>query len=399
VHRLLRPNNLIPALLQVSYSLICEPFEEDDTDSTPQRWGIEILDAILLSMHIPKASVFPQVLTKAGEFVNQSANQDVRKGGFVILAIMAEGCGNLLVDKLPALLPVACAAMVDTNPQTSSVKVRMAACVVIEQFADHLHPDISQYHSMVLPNLMRVLANPHEHDMVKEKCCSALDVFCQHLDEDIGRYIADVVPALITFVNSPLQHVSRSAMSAIKAVASAAKERFEPYLVQCMQVVGAFLVREDEESLRQRCCATECIGSMGVAVGKARFCAPLSPEPGQNYYDMSFHMVVKSFALDFFELRESAYLYFAEMCEMMGEDFAPRLPIVMPLFPLAICPSPRVPVPAFPCRGCVQPEAEGIAVDGPVAICAALRQDDRGTRGGNATTAERSRLERDPSSP
>jgi len=329
VHKLLRPNNLIPALLEVSYALICEPFDEGDDDSTPQRWGIEILDAILLSMHVPKRDVFPPVLAKAGELVQQSANQDARKGGFVILAIMAEGCSNLLVDKLSALLPIACAAMVDGA--SSSVKVRMAACVVVEQFADHLHPDISQYHELVLPHLMRVLANPAEHDVVKEKCCSALDVFCQHLDEDIGRYLDQIVPALISFVQSPLQNVSRSAMSAIRAVASAAKERFEPYLVQCMTAVGAFLMRTDEESLRQRCNATECIGSMGAAVGKARFCAPFAPEPGQNYYDMSFHLVVKSFELDFFELRESAFMYFAEMCEMMGEGFAPRLPIVMPL--------------------------------------------------------------------
>ena len=330
VHKLLKPTNLIPALLEVSYKLVVEPFDEDDTDATPQRWGIEILDAVLLNIHIAKKDVFPGVLGKAGELVQDQVNQDRRKGGFVILAIMAEGCGQLLVDRLPQLIPVACAAMV-ASPATSSVKVRMAACIVIEQFADHLHPDISAYHEKILPTLMAVLANPAEHDMVKEKCCSALDVFCQHLDSDIGRYLSTVVPSLLQFIASPLQHVSRSAMSAVAAVASAAKELFEPYVGPAMAAVGGFLSRTDEESLRQRCNATQCIGSIGSAVGKARFCAPLSAEAGQNYYDLSFHMVVTGFTLDFFELRESSFMFFAEMCEMMGEDFAPRLSVVMPL--------------------------------------------------------------------
>lgn len=180
VHKLLRPQNLIPALLEVSYALVVEPFEEDDSDATPQRWGIEILDAILLNIHIAKKDVFAGVLSKAGELV-QSQNQEHRKGGFVILAIMADGCGQQLIDRLPSLIPVACAAMVQ-SPSESTVKVRMAACIVIEQFADHLHPDISAYHERILPHLMQVLANPNEHDMVKEKCCSALDVFCKSLD-------------------------------------------------------------------------------------------------------------------------------------------------------------------------------------------------------------------------
>lgn len=329
-HKLLKPTNLIPALMQVAYQLVCEPFDDDDDEYvTPQMLGIEILDAILLSLHIPKKDVFPSLMAKVSELI-VSPNADQRKGGLVVLAVMSEGCGNILVDHLAQLVPVACAACLPT-PEMQSVKVRMSACMVIEQFADHLHPDISAYHDAILPCLLQVITNPSEHDMVKEKCCSALDVFCQHLDSDIGRYIALIVPALIQAVNDPLTHVSESAISAIKAVAQAAKELFEPYLNQCMQVVGAFMMKTDEESLRQRCRATECIGAMGAAVGKARFSQPMSDQPGQNFYDISFHMVTQSFSLDYFELRESSYLFFADMCEMMGEEFAPRLTVVMPL--------------------------------------------------------------------
>ena len=328
--RLLKPNNLIPSLLQVIYRLVCEPFDDDDDELiTPQLLGIEMLDAMLLNLHIPKKDVYPALMTKIGELLG-SPNSDERKGGLVMMAVMAEGCGNLIIDRLSQLVPIACQACLNT-PQNQSVKVRMSACVVIEQFADHLHPDISAYHEHILPTLLQVLTNPNEHDMVKEKCCSALDVFCQHLDSDIGRYITTIVPALIKVVNDPLTHVSRSAISAIKAVAYAAKEQFEPYLNECMQVVGAFLMKEDEDSLRQRCMATECIGAMGVAVGKERFCRPMSDQPGQNFYDLAFHMVIQSFALEYFELRESCYLFFADMVEMMGEDFAPRLSVVMPL--------------------------------------------------------------------
>ena len=120
-------------------------------------------------------------------------------------------------------------------------------------------------------------------------------------------------------------------MSAIAAVASAAKELFEPYLNAAMTAVGVYLTRTDEESLRQRCNATQTVGAMGLAVGKARFTAPLSAAPGQNYYDLSFHHVISGFTLDYFELRESSFMFISDMCEMMGEDFAPRLPIVMPL--------------------------------------------------------------------
>jgi hypothetical protein len=144
--RLLKPVNLIPALLQVAFGLVCEPYnEDDDSSATPQYIGVTILDAIMAHQHIPKKDVFPIVLARVGELVH-SADPDQRKGGFVTMAVMAEGCGPLVVDRLETLVPIACAACAFTEANT--VPIRMAACIVIEQFADHLHPDISQYHQV-----------------------------------------------------------------------------------------------------------------------------------------------------------------------------------------------------------------------------------------------------------
>jgi len=335
VHRLLKPVNLIPNLFKVSYKLLTEIFEDEEEMITPQLLAVGILDAILLNLHIPKKDTYPLLLNKADGFLQSSRDED-RKAGFIILAVMAEGCNQLIVDRLAQLVPVACAGLRYHPPHgapntESAVKVRINAAIAIEEFADKLHPDISAYHSTILPVLMDALTNPNEHDMVKEKACGALDVFVQHLDEHIGQYVQAIVPQLLSLVSSKLSHVSQSAISALGAVALAAKKDFEPYLNASMEALGPFLMATDEESLGQRCRATGTVGKLGLAVGKERFCQPFAPEPGQNFYDLSFHLVVKGFALEYFELRENAYMCFADWAEMMGEEFAPRLSVVMPL--------------------------------------------------------------------
>lgn len=281
VHRLLRPVNLIPALIEVAYKLITEPFDEEEaaeTGMSPQTMGLEILDAILLNLHIPKKDVFPPMYAKAAQFISTNSS-DTRKGGYVLLSVMSEGAHEYMCDRLSEMIPIALAGLQPS--EVNNAQVRLAATIAIEQFAEHLSPDVDKYHSSVLPALLTVIAREGENDVVRERACGALDVFCQQLEEEVGAYIEAIMPPLMSLVPSSQPHISRSAMSAIKAVATAAKGKFEPYLQQCMVLVGAYLPRTDDEGLQQRCYATQCVGAMGLAVGKERFCRPINDQPGE----------------------------------------------------------------------------------------------------------------------
>jgi hypothetical protein len=52
---------------------------------------------------------------QAAPVLMQSANAMERKGGLVILAVMAEGCKDLFLEALPQLMPVVCGGFSDAN--------------------------------------------------------------------------------------------------------------------------------------------------------------------------------------------------------------------------------------------------------------------------------------------
>lgn len=95
-----------------------------------------------LIKNVPTEHAFVPLMTACSDLVH-SKNPSERKGGFVVLAIVAENCSALLTDKLGPYLALICESISDSDRL-----VRAAACVALTQFADCAQPHVLHFHNV-----------------------------------------------------------------------------------------------------------------------------------------------------------------------------------------------------------------------------------------------------------
>ncbi len=244
----LTKHKLVEGILKAALILIVEPFKDvfDVTEMTPQKIGVELLDHVILS-GVPKKNVY-QICMRTANDLLKSQNEHDRKGAFVILAVMAEGCADLLKEVLKPMLETICNGVKD-----QSAVVRGAACVALSQFADHIQPEVTEYHQLVLPHLLHALGNDKESGMVKKKCCLALDVFCENLGEEIVPYIDPLMRRMAELLKSKDPLIQASVISAIKSTAGAAGAAYKPYYVDTIKIMIQLMSQTSDEMLTLRC--------------------------------------------------------------------------------------------------------------------------------------------------
>ena len=134
---------LVEHLIKAAFMLLIQPDRNPFAagEMTAQKIGVDLLDA--LSMEMPNKKEIFQICLANALNICQSQNYFERKGGHVVLAVLAEGCSEFLKENLKQLLDVICLGIKDSEPL-----VREAACVALTQFSDHVQPDITEYHAV-----------------------------------------------------------------------------------------------------------------------------------------------------------------------------------------------------------------------------------------------------------
>lgn len=314
-------HKLVEDCLKCGFALAVEPAEDaiDPGEMTPQKIAVEIIDAIVL--HVNRSMTFAPTMSHAIELV-KSSNHFHRKGGFLILSVMAEGCSEQLTEHLPSLLGVICNGIKDPVPT-----VRASACVCLTQFADHMGEDMVKHHQVVIPHLFLAIDNSGGSSLVRSKACVSLEVFCENMGKEILPYLDGLMKKLVMLLQTADEKVQQAAISAIKATAAAAQEAFLPYAEPIMKMMMSLLAVTKDEHLVMRARAMECCGSIALAIGKDKF---------NVYFQDVLRAAVAGMELDFFELREATYHFFGGLAEAYENDFTPLLPTVMS-FLLATC--------------------------------------------------------------
>lgn len=315
-------HNLVDPLLTCCFRLCVEPFADsfEVGEMTPQKLAVEILDS--LALNTPKQRVYELSMQNASGLLQAGQSEHSRKGGLVIIAVLAEGLAELLKKHLPDLLRVICSSTKD--PSSS---VRSAAAVALTQFSDYLQPEVLDYHEMVLPHVFELLKNPQETLSVKKRTCTAVEVFTEHLNTDLLPYTQGLMEMLVVLLRTGDTSLQESAVSAMKSVAKATGEKFLPFFPDTIRMMGEIMTRKEDDLLNLRAQATECVGCIALAVGKEAF---------QPFLNDFMKLVIEGTTLDYFQLREAAHNFFANIALLLGPDFAAVLPLVMPLL-LATC--------------------------------------------------------------
>lgn len=106
-------------------------------------------------------------------------------------------------------------------------------------------------------------------------------------------------------------------------------EAFVPYYQSLVGMMKQLMTVTEDQDLILRCRATECMGLMALAVG---------PELFAPHLEECIKLGVEGCALDYVELREYTYGFFAHVAQATKADFVRFLPIIMPLL-IASCDS------------------------------------------------------------
>ena len=284
---------------------------EDSPTETSMAQGT--LD--MLACEIPKKYIFQPTMSRCISRL-QSPSAGARKAGMAGLGVIAEGCAEPLREHLADVMPHVLSAAGDADSQ-----VRECACFALGQISEHCQPEVLSYASQILPIVFALLDDTTVS--VQATSCYVLEMFCERLEPDAVRPLLDpLVRKLAAMLEATTKRsVQEMAVAALAATAVAAEEEFTPYVGGVAALMTKLMMLQEERLYSLRGRALECMGHMAIAVGKQTF---------RPYFTGTMQCACDGLATDSTDLHEFAYAAFANLAKVMGEEFAPVLPELVP---------------------------------------------------------------------
>ncbi|XP_061660826.1 importin-4 isoform X2 [Syngnathoides biaculeatus] len=251
--------------------------EDDDGDETdndnPQHCAAQIIDT--MALHMPPEKLFNQLMPLTQACL-ASDNPYERKGGLMCLAVLAEGCADHICTKmLSSVLQTVCQSLSDGNQV-----VRSAALFALGQFSEHLQPEVSKHCEQLMPLLLGYLSSLNQAKVGHvTKAFYALENFMENLGADIEPYLPTLMDTMLSALNSTDSlKIKALIVSAIGAIANAAKELLVPYFPQVIESLKGFLNTTTTEEMRSlQIQSLDTLSVLARTIGKEVF-SPLAAE-------------------------------------------------------------------------------------------------------------------------
>lgn len=286
----------------------------DDLDS-PTETSMAQGTMDMIACQIPKKYVFQQTMEMCISRL-QSTNANHRKAGIACLGVIAEGCAEPFRVHLPEIMP-----HILNSAKDPSVFVRECACFALGQLSEHCQPEVMGYSEQVLPIVFSLLDDATI--TVQATSCYVLEMFCEKLEpERVRPFLKSLTHKLSHMLETTNKRMIQvKAVAALAATALAAEEEFVPYVAGVANLMSKLMVLTEERMLTLRGHALECMGHIAIAVGKDHF---------RPYFPQTMQCACEGLTQEAMELHEFAYLVFANLSKVMGEEFSPCLPELVP---------------------------------------------------------------------
>ncbi|KAH8653307.1 armadillo-type protein [Xylariales sp. PMI_506] len=243
-----------------------------------------------------------------------------RHAALMAISAISEGCRDLMVEELSQVLNLVVPALKDAHP-----RVRWAGCQALGQMSTDFAPTMQKKHyDTVLKAIIPVLTSPEAR--VKAHAAAALVNFCEEAEKNILEpYLDDLLSHLFQLLQNDKRFVQEQALSTIATIADAAEAAFSKYYDTLMPLLVNVLRRENEKEFRLlRAKAMECATLIALAVGKERL--------GNDAMTLVQLLATIQSSITDSDDPQAQYLMhcWGRMCRVMGSDFLPFLPNVMP---------------------------------------------------------------------
>ncbi|KAF2399956.1 importin subunit beta-3 [Trichodelitschia bisporula] len=293
-----------------------EDLDIDDSDANHVA-GEQTMDR--LANRLGGQALLPPTFNWLPRMMNSSTWRD-RHAALMAISAISEGCRELMVGELDKVLDLVVPALRDPHP-----RVRWAGCNALGQMStDFAGPMQEKYHNMVLPSIIPVLESSEPR--VQAHAAAALVNFCEEAEKNVLEpYLDNLLQHLLLLLQSPKRFVQEQALSTIATVADSAESAFGRYYDTLMPLLFNVLREEQSKEYRLlRAKAMECATLIALAVGKERMGADalglvqLLGTIQENITDQ--------------DDPQASYLLhcWGRMCRVLGADFLPYLPAVMP---------------------------------------------------------------------
>ncbi|KAL1918162.1 uncharacterized protein VTP21DRAFT_3428 [Calcarisporiella thermophila] len=294
-----------------------DDLEEDDNDEN-YAIGEQAMDRLARSLG--GKSVLPVTFQYIPQMLGSQQWQQ-RHAALMAISAIGEGCVKIMEAELGKVIELVLPYLRDPH-----ARVRWAACNAIGQMSTDFAPTMQKlYHSQVLSGLVPVMddaINPR----VQAHSAAAMVNFCEAADKAVlSPYLDAIFERLLLLLNNTKTYVQEQAITTIATVADSAEDAFVRYYDRIMPLLINVLRQTAPTQYRLlRGKAMECATLIALAVGKEVF-AP-------NASDFIDLLVQTQQSITEADDPQISYLLgaWARVCKVLGTDFVPYLPVVMP---------------------------------------------------------------------
>ncbi|KAA1478264.1 ARM repeat-containing protein [Dentipellis sp. KUC8613] len=298
---------------------------EDPTDDTYPRVYEQALDR--LACAVGGKTVLPAAFQ---EIPGMLASHDwkLRHAGLMAIAAVAEGTSKILQNELGKVVQLILPLFNDPYP-----RVRYAACHCVGQLCTDLDEVIqAEYHQQLFSVLIPALEAPEPR--VHSHAAAALINFCEGVERDtLVPYLDPIVERLLKLLNPAnsdgrqvKRYVQEQAVTTLAMVADASEATFAKHYSSIMPLLLNVLRNANGTEYRKlRAKAMECAGLIAIAVGRDVF-------RGDSATLVELLVHLQNSPVDPGDSMLPHYLIatWAKVCQAMGPEFEPYLPVVMP---------------------------------------------------------------------
>ncbi|XP_050922896.1 importin-4 [Lates calcarifer] len=304
-----------------------EDDEDDSGDGTdndnPKHCAAQIIDT--MALHMPPEKLFQQLMPLIQACL-ASDNPYQRKGGLLCLAVLAEGCADHIRTKmLSSVLQTVCQSLSDSNQV-----VRCAGLFALGQFSEHLQPEVSKYCAELMPLLLGYLSSLNQAKVGHvTKAFYALENFMENLGSDIEPYLPTLMDTMLSALNNTENlKIKELAVSAIGAIANAAKEMLVPYFPPVIESLKGFLTTTTEEMRPLQTQSLDTLSVLARTIGKDVF-SPLAAECVQLGLNLTD-------TIDDPDLRRCTYSLYSAVSTVSPDCLTPHLTAITTVMLLAL---------------------------------------------------------------
>lgn len=250
----------------------------------------------------------------------QSQSWSDKHAALMAISAISEGCRDQMEAELKPVLDLVVPALSDPHP-----RVRWAGCNALGQMSTDFAPTMQkEYYDVILKAIIPVLDSPEPR--VKSHAAAALVNFCEEAEKTVLEpYLDELLSSLYRLLQYDKRYVQEQALSTIATIADAAEAAFSKYYDSLMPLLFNVLqmpIDKDTRLLKAK--AMECATLIGLAVGKERLGGDA----------MKLVQLLASIQTSVTEADDPQATYlmhcWGRMCRVMGAEFLPYLPNVMP---------------------------------------------------------------------